>query len=258
MKNIVRVWIGDPYGEGHFNGTAFFIDSHTLVTAKHVVQNGQGERYPDIYLTNMPDGGMTPVFEVIACQRDVAIIKVKKSFEIDDVAFSDALSIDDKVNVRGFYDHLSSQKSYVNQVSGYLNEENSYELQSHLTHGLSGSPVFLDGQICGVTKAINSAKNLTYVIPIDEICTEIEMAKKESKKVYDDEVFSSGLIKKVIDGFSIISLPFVVLMVIFIGASKLLFPHLELKDTVFAFIFVAFVLAKGYMFLKEKMRKDKK
>ena len=41
--DIVRVWIGKPFKDGDFNGTAFFIDGHTLVTAKHVVLNRDGE-----------------------------------------------------------------------------------------------------------------------------------------------------------------------------------------------------------------------
>lgn len=258
MTNIVRVWIGDPYHEGHFNGTAFFVDEHTLVTAKHVVQNRDEELYSDIYLSNMPDGGMTPVAEVIECERDMVVLKVKKAFAIDEVSFSDGLSEGDKVNVRGFYDHESSQKSYENHVSGYVNKENTYELQNHLTHGLSGSPVFLGSKICGVTKAINSVKNITYVIPITELCVEVEFSKEDSKKVYDDAPFSLGILKKLFDGFSLLSVPFVVLMILFIGGSKVLFPNLELKDTVFAFIFVAFVLSKLYMYLRDKFRKGKK
>ncbi len=126
MKNIVRVWIRDPYKNGNFNGTA-----------KHVVLNHDNEVYPDIYLTNMPDGGMTPVYKVIECKRDMVVLKVKKAFEIDAVTFSDKLNEGDKVNVRGFYDGDSSQKSYENHVSGYVNKENTYELQNYLTHGLS-------------------------------------------------------------------------------------------------------------------------
>ena len=76
MKNIVRVWIGDPYDKGHFNGTAFFIDEHTLVTAKHVVLNSQNEIYQDIYLTNTPDGGVTPIDDVVLCKRDMVVLKV--------------------------------------------------------------------------------------------------------------------------------------------------------------------------------------
>jgi len=256
MKNIVRVWIGDPYDDGHFNGTAFFIDSHTLVTAKHVVLDHDDKVYPNIYLSNTPDGGVTPVTEVIECKRDMAVLKVKKAFQIDAVTFSDELNEGDEVNVRGFYDHISSQKSYKNHVSGYLNRENTYELQNHLTYGLSGSPVFLDGHICGVTKAINSSKNLTYVIPITELCVEIELSKTEPKEVYDDSSFSMGLLKKIYKSLTVVTIPFVILMILMIGASKVLFPHLELKDTVFAFMFVAFILSKLYIYLVSKLKKE--
>jgi hypothetical protein len=255
MKNIVRVWIGDPYDEGHFNGTAFFIDSHTLVTAKHVVLDHDAKVYPNIYLSNTPDGGVTPVTEVIECQRDMAVLKVKKAFQIDPVSFSDELNEGDEVNVQGFSDHISSQKSYKNHVSGYLNRENTYELQNHLTHGLSGSPVFLNGHICGVTKAINSSKNLTYVIPIIELCVDIELSKTESKEV-DDSTFSTGLLKKIYKSLTVVTIPFVVLMIVMVGVSKVIFPHLELKDTVFAFIFVAFVLSKLYMYVASKFKKE--
>ena len=256
MKNIVRVWIGDPYKDGHFNGTAFFIDEHTLVTAKHVVLDRDDKLYTNINLSNMPDGGVTPVAEVVECKRDMVVLKVKKAFEIDTVTFTDKLNEGDKVNIRGFYDGDSSQKSYENHVSGYLNRENTYELQNHLTHGLSGSPVFLAGHICGVTKAINSSKNLTYVIPISELCVDIEMSEAKEKKVYDDAPFSMGIIKKIYKSLTVVTIPFIVLMILMVVAQKMLFPNLELKDTVFAFMFVAFVLSKLYSYLASKFKKE--
>lgn len=48
-----------------------------------------------------------------------------------------------------------------------------------------------------------------------------------------------------------------VLMVLFVGGSKVLFPDLELKDMVFAFIFVAFVLAKLYIYLQDNAKSIK-
>ena len=261
MKNIVRVWIGDPYNEGHFNGTAFFIDAHTLVTAKHVVVNRDNEVYKEIFLTNTPDGGLTPIDEVRLCERDMAVLKVKKAFDIEAVSFSNELRIGEEVNVEGYYDNSSSQKSYANRVSGYQNEENTYELQNHLTHGLSGSPVFLNGDICGVTKAINSAKNITYVIPISELCVTIDMVSKEKetpKEVYDDAPFSLGIVQKIFNTVSVVSVPFVVILIVFILFQKWLFPHLELTDTIYALIFVAFVLAKLFTYLMTKFKKEKR
>ena len=174
FENIVRIWIGNPYENGNFNGTAFLINEHTLVTAKHVVTNRDNKVYENIFISNTPDGGITPITSVRLCDRDIAILKVKKSFNIEDILFDKNIQEGKEVNVIGFYDKDSSQKTYENRVSGYQSSEHTYELQNHLTKGLSGSPVFLDGKICGVAKAINTTKNITYIIPISELCMDVE------------------------------------------------------------------------------------
>jgi len=174
MKNIVRIWIGNPYENGNFNGTAFLIDEHTLITAKHVVTNRENKVYENIFISNTPDGGITPIDYVKLCDRDIAILKVKKSFNIEDILFEKSIQEGKEVNVIGFYDKDSSQKTYENRVSGYQSSEHTYELQNHLTKGLSGSPVFLDAKVCGIAKAINTTKNITYIIPISELCMDIE------------------------------------------------------------------------------------
>jgi len=181
MKEVVRVWIGNPYEEGHFNGTAFFIDAQTLVTAKHVVTDREGKLYENIFLGNTPDGGIIPVDEVQFCKRDLAILKVKKSFSVVPKLFTKEMQEGNDVRLIGFYDNDSSQKTYENRISGYQSSEHTYELQNHLTNGLSGCPVFFNGKICGVAKAINIKKNLTYVIPITELCMETESFFKEKK-----------------------------------------------------------------------------
>ena len=259
MKNIVRVWIGDPYDEGHFNGTAFFVDEHTLVTAKHVVENNKGEVYEDIFLTNTPDGGVIPVFEVERCERDMAILKVKKAFHIDAVSFSNDLSLDDRVNIRGYYDKKSSQKSYSNSVSGYQSSEHTFELQNHLTHGLSGSPVFLEGDICGVTKAINSSKNITYVIPISELCMEIEYSEQEEveEKKIEKKASSLSIGQRLFNSIYSVIVPFSVLLILLTLTAKFIFPHLELVDYIYSLIFISFVSAKIFDFIRKKIKKAK-
>ena len=255
MKNITRVWIGDPFDGGHFNGTAFFIDEHTLVTAKHVITNTQGECYEDILLSDTPDGGVTPVADVILCERDIALLKVKKAFDVDSVSFSDELSIDDEVNIRGYYDKQSSQKSYSNRVSGYLSSEHTYELQNHLTHGLSGAPVFLDGNICGITKAINSAKNLTYVIPISEICMPIEFSKEKDISPSSQPTLKNLSFKqRILNSLYSVMVPFFVVLTLFTLIAKFIFPRLELVDYIYSLIFLSFVTAKIYEFIRNKIK----
>lgn len=184
MKNIVRIWIGNPYEGGNFNGTAFFIDEQTLVTAKHVIADRNGKIYNNVFISNTPDGGITPIENIELCEKDLAILKVKKTFNIENIVFSKELVEGLDVNVIGFYDKDSSQKTYENRVSGYQNSTHVYELQNHLTNGLSGSPVLLDNKVCGVATAINSKKNLTYLIPISELCMEVNYFDK--KRIIDD------------------------------------------------------------------------
>jgi len=174
MNNIVRVWIGHPYEGGHFNGTAFLINEITLITAKHVVTDRENNKYENIFISNTPDGGITPIDSIKLCDRDIAILTIKKQFSIEKVSFNKNIKEGQNVNIVGFYDKDSSLKTYKNRVSGYQNHEHTYELQSHLTNGLSGSPVFLDDKVCGIATAINSKKNITYVVPISEVCMEIE------------------------------------------------------------------------------------
>jgi V8-like Glu-specific endopeptidase len=168
MKNIVRVWIRHPYENGIFNGTAFFINKNTLLTAKHVVMD---EYSDNIYLSDTPDGGIVSIDEVILCERDIAVLKIKNTFEIVDIEFTNELRIEDIVKIYGFHDKNGARNIKRLNVSGYLNTIHTYELQSHLSEGFSGSPVFLDGKICGITQAINDAKNITYIIPIEETCS---------------------------------------------------------------------------------------
>ena len=257
MKNIVRVWIGDPYDGGHFNGTAFFIDKHTLVTAKHVVLNSKDEIYPNIFLSNMPDGGVTPVVEVVLCERDIAVLKVKQAFDIDEVLFSNGLKIDETVNIRGYYDKNSSQKSYENRVSGYLNESNTYELQNHLTHGLSGSPVFLDNTICGVTKAINSSKNLTYVIPIEALCVEIEMVKPEVDEEAIIKKLTLSPAQRIFNLFYAVAIPFSVIFAILYFVTSYLFPYTDFSQLVKSLLLISFVLANLFEFIRKKIKRGK-
>ena len=187
--DIVRVWIGRPFKDGHFNGTAFFIDGHTLVTAKHVVTDRDGKVYDNIFISNTQDGGIVPINDITPCERDLALLKIKKLYEVSSVAFTNDMEEGDDVHLIGYYDNNSSYKTYKNRVSGYQSLEHTYELQNHLTNGLSGCPVFYNGKICGVAKAINEHKNLTYIIPISELCVELRefTTKTPEKKIKKKE-----------------------------------------------------------------------
>ena len=260
MKNITRVWIGDPFEGGHFNGTAFFIDEHTLITAKHVIVDREGETYENIFLSNMPDGGITPVVSVTLCERDIAILKVKKAFDVkqQNIMFTDKLSIGDSVNVVGFYDNNSSQKHYKNRVSGYQNHDNTYELQNHLTNGLSGSPVLLDGKIAGITKAINSSKNLTYVIPIEEVCVDLDMNQAVGEEKENEEENPLRIDQRIFNEIYSVRIPFIIFLIAFSTLSHFYFKDgFKLEDGISVYIILSYLLSKIVLYIGEVLKRKK-
>ncbi len=177
---IVRVWSDDSTNNRVFNGTAFFIDNFRLVTAKHVV-----EGIDNIYLNEMPNGGILRVSEkdITLYERDIAVINLKKSYEIDKKEFAQNLPKDLDVEIHGYFDETSELNKFSHKISGYLNEHHTFSIQQYTSKGMSGSPVFYEGKICGIVQARDKDKNITYIIPISELCIELEMI--ESTDIVD-------------------------------------------------------------------------
>ena len=170
---VVRILIKNSNALFKFNGTAFFINDNTLVTAKHVVENAMKKDY-EIYISEIPNGGklLIPLDAIQLCERDIAVFRIKKKFDIEKVDFIDTLKVKSNVLIEGYHNENGSKSSYEHHVSAYVNSEHTYVLQSHITNGLSGSPVLLDGKVCGIAQAIHRNDNLTFVIPISEVCIE--------------------------------------------------------------------------------------
>ncbi len=169
---IVRVWRGDPTNGGTFNGTAFFIDGFRLVTAKHVV-----EGIDDIFVNELPNGEILPISKdnIILYKQDIAVINLKKSYKIDKKLFKQDLEIGLDIKIHGFFDEKSERNEFSHKISGYLNEHHTFSLQNFISKGISGAPVLHEGKICGVAQARNKDKNITYIIPISELCIELEV-----------------------------------------------------------------------------------
>ena len=170
---IVRVLI-EYSGTKRFNGTAFFINSNTLITAKHVIEEAISRGY-GIYLSELPRGGKLPIpyDSIIQCeQNDIAIIKTDNNYNIPKILFTNNLKIGADIIIRGYHNEDGEISCYPKNISSYSNhKENIYEIGGYIAPGLSGSPIFLDNKICGIARAISRKKNLTYLIPIIEDCT---------------------------------------------------------------------------------------
>jgi len=172
-----------------FIGTAFFINKTTLVTARHVIQYA-GDN--DIYLRELPDGGdlLIPKDSITICnERDVAFFKTVREFRIEQVQISnEQIDLGSEVEIKGYYKIDEGVKVYKHHVSALSNAQYTFELQGHLTEGLSGSPVFVNNKIVGIAQAISRDKNITYIIPISECCCDPEM-----------ELLDNSLLKKLVN-----------------------------------------------------------
>ena len=185
---VVRVWIGNPNNGGRFNGTAFFINSNTLITARHVVENYIDNR---IYINTLSDGSTLPIEKenIQLCPRDIAILKTKIELNIPKINFTKKIEQEYKVNIKGFDgNEKSSINKLSNIISGYEGgEHHTYRLQNYIASGYSGSPVFIDNKLSGIVQARGKDKNLTYIIPISECCS--EFIKNELEKSTSIDTF---------------------------------------------------------------------
>jgi len=167
-----------------FQGTAFFINECTLITAKHVLENPLKRGY-EIWLSDIPNGGKLLLLkdDIEFCKRDIAILRTKKKFEIEEVFFTD-LAFEKEVKIQGYHNENGTISSSFHMVSGYVNYEHTYELQHHSTNGFSGSPIIYNGKVCGVATAIHRKDNITFVIPISECEEALKKYKITVKKIY--------------------------------------------------------------------------
>ena len=198
---VVRVLIEDSVGTRRFNGTAFFINSNTLITAKHVLANAIEKDYK-IYLSEIPGGGklFVPSTDIELCKRDVAVIYVKKEFDsIKGLGFTDKLKVGLDVKLIGYHNEDGAINFYNQNISGYTNSEHTYEIQDARTNGLSGSPVILDDEVCGITQAISSKKGVTYIIPISECCSKLVQDKLNDNNKVRDEALDIREVSQILD-----------------------------------------------------------
>ena len=181
---IVRVLIKTSAGVFKFNGTAFFLNENTLVTAKHVVEHAM-KSGDEVYISEIPNGGKLRIFHenISLCSRDMAVLKTKKRFKIESIVVSDKLEEKCEVVIEGYHNEDGAKSSYVHHVSSYVNHEHSYELQGHITNGLSGSPVLHEGKVCGIAQAIHRKDNLTFIIPISELCIDVNVRAKRLAEI---------------------------------------------------------------------------
>ncbi len=175
--SVVRIWDGLPSNNGKFVGTAFFIDSRTLLTAKHVVENIQH----NVYLDGTPGGGKDKIEEenIILCERDIAILRTSRSFtNLPDLhILNTELNIGQQLTLAGYIDETQSLHTLTSEVSGHVGILHTWRTQGNISRGMSGGPVVnANGNVIGVIQARDADKNLSYLIPSEIITSCLEKA----------------------------------------------------------------------------------
>ncbi|HNE03415.1 MAG TPA: NB-ARC domain-containing protein [Anaerolineales bacterium] len=173
--SIVRVWDGLPSNGGIFIGTAFFIDSRTLLTAKHVVENIQH----NIYLDGTPGGGKEKIEpeNITLCERDIAVLKSSRSFTsvLNLNVLNTEIKVGQKLTLAGYIDEIQSLHTLTSEVSGHVSNLHTWRTQGNISRGMSGGPVIdINDNVVGLIQARDTDKNLCYLIPSEVITSCLE------------------------------------------------------------------------------------
>lgn len=168
--SVVRVWDGLPLNNGKFVGTAFFIDSRTLLTVKHVVENNKH----GIYLDGAPGGGKEKIEpeNILFGERDFAILRTSRDFPSIPFWYfvNTELKIGQQLTFAGYIDETQSLHTLTTEISGHVSTIHTWRTQGNISRGMSGGVVMdTKANVVGVIQARDADKNLSYLIPSDVI-----------------------------------------------------------------------------------------
>jgi len=179
---VVRVLIED-----RFIGTAFFINNHTLITAKHVIEKALVQE-KKITLDDMPNKGNLTISSklITGCTHvDIAIIELERNYNITPLIFNNNIEVGSKVTIYGYKNQNGEINQQSKEITGFTNnQDNIFESGGYISKGYSGSPVILDNKLCGITISRSKEENITYIIPISKACI-----------IHDEKKINSSSIK---------------------------------------------------------------
>ena len=178
QNSIVRVWDGLPNENGRFAGTAFFVNSDTLLTARHVVENCDN----DIYIEGAPGGGKDKIEEINInlSDRDIAILQTSRVFPgvVPLRICHKKIECEQEVTLAGYFDENQSLSILKSVITGHVSTINTWRTQGKISRGMSGGPVVLNSEnlLIGLIQARDPDRNLTYLIPTDVISGFLEQS----------------------------------------------------------------------------------
>lgn len=181
---IVRLFAKnpDPEKKDKFLGTAFLINDHYLLTARHVIEAYREEFNHDkelLYLTNGPWNGHVSIIDIFPHDIDsidVALLRLKLSNSKPTIylPLTRVKGLKgQKVTIPGFKDAENDSSDFEHRISSEMSEYSTLALQNKDQHGKSGSPVILNNEIVGIFYARSDHpnplkdENETYIHPYE-------------------------------------------------------------------------------------------
>ena len=130
-------------------GTGFTIDDHTIVTARHVVRDIDGNLKPNLYAraTQYYEEELAVKVLRISEDYDIAIVHIEKHLDDTIPPCQTPLEIGDLVETHGFFG-MSTIETYEGQISKFYETIIESTAESH--PGFSGGPMINTARDCVV------------------------------------------------------------------------------------------------------------
>nr|VFK26481.1 MAG: Trypsin-like peptidase domain-containing protein [Candidatus Kentron sp. MB]VFK30357.1 MAG: Trypsin-like peptidase domain-containing protein [Candidatus Kentron sp. MB]VFK75184.1 MAG: Trypsin-like peptidase domain-containing protein [Candidatus Kentron sp. MB] len=181
MRAVVRVWDGNPFEDGIYLGTAFFIAPGYLLTAGHVLDNMKERDFENVFLHSdlgaWEGGGIRRIRKPLLYSKlDVAILPLERAAEnpycIPLAAPGFRLKRNQSVLLAGYSTSDGSIETPEVSISGYLGGYDLDVTHTSIGKGFSGGPVLFQEKFAGLKlaglirlRAEDGTK--TYLIPLD-------------------------------------------------------------------------------------------
>jgi hypothetical protein len=171
-RAVARVWHGKPSEGGEYLGTAFLISPECLLTACHVIENS---RPSDIYLQGQAWGGIRNLQNAVCHENpniDMAILYLPKR---EDKPIFLPLAPEKKADLKagstvtlvGFGTADSDMEKISVTISSYDGDCDLDVTHTSVSHGMSGGPVIVNGQVVGLIRARHHDSNKSYLVRLN-------------------------------------------------------------------------------------------
>jgi S1-C subfamily serine protease len=161
--------------DGLATGSGFAVDEHTLVTARHVVDDTRS-----VQVSTYDGHEVLTSSSLVAVDADLAIVRTTDPLPTSAELAEDDPQVGDRITVVGYPlgGALTVTKGHVTGTRSDPLDENAVAVliaDAHVEPGSSGSPVLdADGRVAGVVYAKGTSDTTTYFVPVSRLRSMLE------------------------------------------------------------------------------------